>query len=600
MTARSGRPLSPAGRGTPGDPPRPDRLLSAAGLRDALGADLPLYLFVIACNVLSLLASAGAAVASAWAVSAALLGRAASDLAGPVILTLAALALRSLFSWLESWLGHDLSFRMMSTLRGRIFGGIARLAPYGLGRRRMGDVATSALTDSEALEVFYAHSSIYIASAVVTTPLLWGWLAWVSPAAALATLPVLAVAVGITLAMRRSARRTGAAIRAVVAELGSEVGESVGAIREITGFGLVDERLARVRALDVRLAALQQRNIRRAGIETAVGGVASVLCVLLTAAALAGEAASSPEQLLWLAPAMTLAGAVPAPILQWIGVTKHYGTVREAAGRIERLLHTPSPVDRSGTAPLAPATPELATNHVTFRWSLEHTAPTLDEVSVRIPAGASLAIAGRSGAGKSTLAALLSHFVEPGSGQVLLDGVPLPRIAPDAFADAVCTVPQDAYVFAGSIRQNLQLATDRPLADDAFWAALDAAGAAALVHNLPGRLDAAVGEGGTGLSGGESQRLALARALVRDPRVLILDEAVSQLDVRSEQEVSAAVAGREAGRTTVVIAHRLSTLLSAQEILVLHAGRVVARGPHLALLGRSPHYRDLVRNQLRS
>ncbi len=351
--------------------PLPRRLLSPAGLRAALGADLPLYLFVIACNVLAQLAAAGADVASAWAVSAALLGRPASDLGVPAILTLVALALRSLFSWLESWLGHDLSFRMMSTLRGRIFTAIARLAPFGLGRRRMGDVATSALTDSEALEVFYAHSSIYIASAVVATPLLWGWLAWVSPAAALATLPVLAVAVGVTLTMRRSARRTGAAIRAVVAELGSEVGESVGAIREITGFGLVDERLARVRALDVRLAALQQRNIRRAGIETAVGGVASVLCALLTAAALAGSAASSPEQLLWLAPAVTLAGAVPAPILQWIGVTKHYGTVREAAGRIERLLHTPSPVDRSGLESLTSATPELGTNRVTFRWNRE-------------------------------------------------------------------------------------------------------------------------------------------------------------------------------------------------------------------------------------
>lgn len=132
-----------------------------------------------------------------------------------------------------------------------------------------------------------------------------------------------------------------------------------------------------------------------------------------------------------------------------------------------------------------------------------------------------------------------------------------------------------------------------------LWAALDAAGAATLVHNLPGGLDAPVGEGGTGLSGGEGQRLALARALVRDPRVLILDEAVSQLDVQSEHEVSAAVAGPGAGRTTVVIAHRLSTLLTAREILVLDAGRVVARGRHPDLLAESPHYRSLVRNQLR-
>lgn len=578
----------------------PRRLLSASGLRAALGPQLPLYLFVIACNVIAQAGSALAGVAAAWAVSAAVLGRPVADLALPAVLAGVGVIVRGIFSWLESWLGHDLSFQMMSTIRGWVYDAIARLAPFGLGRRRVGDVATTTLTDSEALEIFYAHSSIYIASAVVSTPILWLGLVTMSPAAALAIVPVLLIAVSVPLLLRGAARRTGQRLRQLVAEIGSDVRENIGAVREIVGFGLVSERIRRVQDLDAELARLQQANIRRAAIESAVGGIASVLCSLLTAAVLASEAATSPERMLWLAPSVTLAALVPAPILQWIGVTKHYGTTGEAAERIERLLHAPSPVNRSGTRSLDTAlTPDVEAEGIRFTWpGADSSRPTLDDVTVDLPAGTSVAIAGRSGAGKSTFAAVLSHFVEPDGGEVRLGGAPIPELDPDVFARAVCTVPQDAYLFAGTVRENLELAVDHSPDDEELWRALTHANAADLVRDLPGGLDAQIGEAGIGISGGEHQRLALARALLRDPQVLILDEAVSQLDVQTEHDVSAAIAALGRGRTTIVIAHRLSTLLGAAEILVVDAGRLVARGRHADLVQTSPAYRDLVEHQL--
>ncbi|MFT3889200.1 MAG: ABC transporter ATP-binding protein [Arachnia sp.] len=575
-------------------------LLTLGGLRRALGRNAGLFVFVIACNVLAQLSSAVAAVAAAWAVSAAVLGLGPSAIGLPTAVTAAAVVARSIFSWLESWLGHDLSFRMMSTIRAWVFDAIARLAPFGLGRRRIGDVATTTLTDSEALEIFYAHSSIYIASALVTTPLLWGGLAVLAPGAALAVAPVLIATALVPLLLRGAARRTGAEIRQTIAELGSDIGESIGAVREVVGFGLVDDRVARVRALDARLATLQQRNVRRAALESALGGVASVLCSLLAAAALAGGSVGSRDAMLWFAPSIVLAGFALAAILQWIGVTKHYGTTRQAARRIDQILQTPSPVRRSGTQRLdEQVVPDVAVRDVDYSWpTREGAARALAGVDFDLPAGGSLAIAGRSGAGKSTLAAVLSRFVEPDEGEVLVGGVALPEVAEDDFHRAVCTVPQDAYLFAGTIRENLLLAVDTPPGDDELWRALTVAGADELVRALPEGLEAPIGEGGIGVSGGERQRIALARALLRNPRILILDEAVSQLDIQSEHRIGGALAEGDGERTTVVVAHRLSTLLGAREILVVDEGRVVGRGSHALLLETCPPYRGLVRRQL--
>ena len=588
-----------------GSPPPPGvPLLSAAGLRAALGRDRPVFVTCVLLNLVSTTAGAAAAALAAWAVSRAVLGEPAGRL-WPVAWAVAGcVVVRAAATWLESWLSHDLSFRLMSRVRAWIFAALTRVAPGGLARRRLGDVVTTTLADSEALEIFYAHSSIYVVAALVTTPVLVAGLAVVDPVVALAVVPVLALAGVAPALLRRAALRQGRQIRELVARLGAETAENLGAVREIVGFGLTAERERRLRDLDTELGRLQVANARRAGLETGVAGVVATLGVLTAGVVGAwrlGRGDLAPEL---LAPAMALAGQAPAALLQLIGVTRHSGTTDQAARRIAAVLHAPSSVDRGGTAPAPGDGPvEVAADDVGFTWPAGGEPagrPTLDGVTLRVGAARRVAVAGRSGAGKSTLAAVLARFVDPDDGTVTAGGVDLRALSPAALAETVCLVPQDVYLFHDTVRANLTIAAgDRAEpGDDALWAALETVRAAELVRALPDGLDTVVGERGATLSGGERQRLALARAVLAGSRALVLDESVSQLDVANERHIRDALTAGPAGRTTVVIAHRLSTLLTAERIVVLDRGRVVGDGTHHDLLAGCATYRELVGPQL--
>ncbi|NEE01937.1 ABC transporter ATP-binding protein [Phytoactinopolyspora halotolerans] len=613
---------NPSATGASNPPATGTPLLSFDGLRVALGPSQPLFAVCVLLNLVSAVAGAAAAALGAWAVSRAILGAPADDLWLPAVLVAGCVVVRTIAVWLEAWLSHAVSFQMMARVRGWIFASLARIAPAGLARRRAGDVATTTLTDSEALEIFYAHTSIYIASSVVTTPVLLAGLAVIDPAVAVAVAPVLVLACVAPLLLRRAAIRHGQAIRETLAELGAEVTENVGAVREIVGYGLTARREERIRHLDEKLGRLQVANTRRAGLETGVAGVVATLGVVVAGAVggwKVGDGSLAPEL---LAPAMTLAGYAPSALLQLIGVSRHSGTTRQAAERIAALLYAPTPVDRSGTGTVPDGdTVGLAAERVSFTWPRAANAmrddaqdaaqadthagpgpdaPTLQEIDLRIDAGENVAIAGRSGAGKSTFAALLARLADPDDGAVLAADVDLRELSAESMAAAVGLVPQDVFLFHDTIRSNLLLAlTDEtPPEDETLWRALETAQIDSLVRSLPAGLDTVVGERGATLSGGERQRLALARAILSGTRALVLDETVSQLDVANERGVRDALAADTSERTTVVIAHRLSTLLGAERIVVLDRGRVVGDGTHDQLLDSCATYRDLVEPQL--
>jgi ATP-binding cassette subfamily B protein/subfamily B ATP-binding cassette protein MsbA len=217
----------------------------------------------------------------------------------------------------------------------------------------------------------------------------------------------------------------------------------------------------------------------------------------------------------------------------------------------------------------------------------------LADISFDAPAGTMVALVGHSGAGKTTLSNLVARFHDPTEGRVTLDGHDLRDIELASYRRLLGIVEQDVFLFDGTIAENIAYA-NRGASDEAIAEAARAANAAEFIEALPGGYDTAIGERGVKLSGGQRQRIAIARALLAQPRILILDEATSNLDTESEQLIQAALARLMRDRTTFVIAHRLSTIRHADLIVVLEAGRVAEMGTHDDLIARSGRYREMV------
>ncbi len=221
--------------------------------------------------------------------------------------------------------------------------------------------------------------------------------------------------------------------------------------------------------------------------------------------------------------------------------------------------------------------------------------PVLRGVSIDVAPGTITALVGATGSGKSTVVSVVSRLLDPDGGRVLLDGVDVADLTHDALATAVAVAPQSTFLFDDSVRHNVTLGAD--LGDDLVWEVLDVVQAAAFVRALPDGLDTQLGERGTSLSGGQRQRLALARALIRRPRLLVLDDATSALDPEVEQRILGALASwtqADGGLTVLVVAYRKATIALADQVVHMAEGRIIDRGTHAELRERSSRYRDLV------
>jgi ATP-binding cassette subfamily B protein len=278
-----------------------------------------------------------------------------------------------------------------------------------------------------------------------------------------------------------------------------------------------------------------------------------------------------------------------------------WGELQRAAGATERLVEllraTDEVRDPEVPQPLPePVTGEIAFEDVHFAYPARPDVAALDGVSLTVRPGETIALVGPSGAGKTTIIQLLLRFYDPASGRILLDGVPLDAMRRDAFRRSIALVPQDPVIFAQSARENIRFG--RPEATDAeVEAAARAAAAHDFISKLPEGYDSYVGERGVMLSGGQKQRIAIARAILRDAPVLLLDEATSALDAESERAVQHAVDRLRAGRTTIIVAHRLATVKKADRIVVMDQGRIVAEGPHDRLVAEDGLYARLARLQ---
>ncbi|MDJ0642401.1 MAG: ABC transporter ATP-binding protein/permease [Erythrobacter sp.] len=279
----------------------------------------------------------------------------------------------------------------------------------------------------------------------------------------------------------------------------------------------------------------------------------------------------------------------PLDLLGWV-----YRTIRQGLvdmGEMFRLMDTEVEVrDPPGAPALAVNEPHLAFDNVTFGYEPERTI--LKGLSFEVPAGSTVAIVGPSGAGKSTIARLLFRFYDPQDGRILIDGQDVAQVRQDSVRAAIGIVPQDSVLFNDTLAYNIAYGAESAELATVEQAARDAA-LMPLIERLPQRFETMVGERGLKLSGGEKQRVAIARTLVKDPPILLLDEATSALDTRTEQEILGTLKRISRGRTTIAIAHRLSTIADADRILVLDQGQLAESGNHASLLAKGGLYAEM-------
>ncbi|MFN8645638.1 MAG: ABC transporter ATP-binding protein [Gemmatimonadales bacterium] len=582
-----------------------ERRYDAALMRRLLRYIAP-YRWLALLAVLLLLATAGLTLVGP------LLTQRALDVAVPArdhallrtlaVLFLGALVLEFVLDYAQAYLTAWMGQRVMADLRLQVFSHLQRLSVSYFDRHPVGRLMTRVTSDVETLNELFSSGVVTVFGDVFTLAAITGMMLltdWRLALVAFAVMPVMYLA---AVTFRRHVRSSFRDIRTRVARLNAFLQEHLSGLRVVQLFGREEAEAAAFATVNREHLQAHMRSIT-------VYAIFFPVVEFLTSVALA--------LLLWYGGLRVLGGTLTVGVLAaFIQLTRRffqplqdlsekYNLLQSAMASSERIfqLLDTAPEVRSPEAPralAAPARGEVAFEHVWFRYRAG--APGADDgwvlrdVSFTARPGQTLALVGHTGAGKTTILSLLLRYYDPERGRITIDGVDIRELDLAAVRGLIGFVQQDLFLFTGDIERNLVLDSGRGPA--AARQAAERVGASRFIERLPSGYGHVLGERGRSLSVGERQLLSFARALAQDPRILVLDEATSSVDAEAEAQIQRAVAELMVGRTSLVVAHRLSTILHADEILVMHHGEIRERGTHRALLAQGGLYERLYRLQL--
>ncbi|MFP7696478.1 ATP-binding cassette domain-containing protein [Trueperella sp. LYQ143] len=496
--------------------------------------------------------------------------------ASPIIflgLVLIALA-KAVAYYLEQFSGHYVAFKALELLRTHVFATLWPKAPAIVYRSRSGDILASLTRDVDRIEVFYAHTFAPLVAAYVVPPLallVTGlWIGW-----DIVIIPALCVMLSLSLVPYVGTRRALAATADTIRTrrvLSHHVSDSIFGKEEVVGYGRADDRAAEMAKIDdevARTAAISRRILasRRA---------VNIMLMLFAAISIPAVGHYSP-----IVTAGMVAGALrlfegPRGVEDAVGYLDHSFA---AARRLWDISHAPIRVGDGSQELVQNSAPTVAWNNVSYQYETASGQPgfELREVSIVAPAGKHTVFLGASGSGKSTCVQLLARYDDPDTGNITVDGIPITEYTLDSLRTGVVIVSQYNELLNCSIRENLLLAVPQAT-EEQMWQALSIAALDTDIRDMPQGLDTPVGNNGAALSGGQAQRLCLARALLMKPRVLVLDEFTAHVNVELERDIRRALAQAEVEMTLIEITHRRDSIADCDHVVLFDAGSVRAQG----------------------